>query len=164
MLMQFGHNDESPINDPTRARGSIKGVGDESNLIFNQMTGEEETVHTYGWYLRKMISEAQARGATVIVCSPVPRQRWKDGHVVRTVDYSQWAESVARDRSAAFVSLNELVSVRYEKLGQSAVAKLFPSDNTHTNRDGAEIIAGAVAEGLVGTPLAPFLTGTRGRR
>jgi pectinesterase len=164
VLMQFGHNDESPINDPTRARGSIKGVGDESNLIFNQMTGEEETVHTYGWYLRKMISEAQARGATVIVCSPVPRQRWKDGHVVRTVDYSQWAESVARDRSAAFVSLNELVSVRYEKLGQSAVAKLFPSDNTHTNRDGAEIIAGAVAEGLVGTPLAPFLTGTRARR
>jgi pectinesterase len=164
VMMQFGHNDASPINDPTRARGSIKGVGEESTEIFNQMIGEAETVHTYGWYLRKMISEAQARGATVVVCSPVPRQRWKDGHIVRTSDYSQWAEAAARDRGVMFVNLNELAALRYEKLGQTAVAKLFPSDNTHTNRDGAEILASAVAEGLAPTPLAPFLTGTRGRR
>ncbi len=163
VVMQFGHNDESPIDDPTRARGSVRAAGDESGEIFNQMTGEAETVHTYGWYLRKMISEAQARGATVIVCSPVPRQRWKDGHIVRTSDYAQWAEELARDTRATFVNLNELVARRYEKLGQSAVARLFPSDNTHTNREGAEIIAAAVAEGLRTSSLATFLTGTVAR-
>ena len=30
VLLQFGHNDNGPINDDFRARGTIKGVGDES--------------------------------------------------------------------------------------------------------------------------------------
>ena len=30
VLMQFGHNDSSAINDTSRARGTIKGVGEES--------------------------------------------------------------------------------------------------------------------------------------
>jgi lysophospholipase L1-like esterase len=35
VLMQFGHNDGGAINDTLRARGTIKGVGDETEGIDN---------------------------------------------------------------------------------------------------------------------------------
>src|SRR5512140_2115371 len=30
VIMQFGHNDGGPLNDTSRARGTIKGIGDDS--------------------------------------------------------------------------------------------------------------------------------------
>ena len=30
VIMQFGHNDQSPLDDTARARGTIKGIGDDS--------------------------------------------------------------------------------------------------------------------------------------
>ncbi|WP_315817760.1 SGNH/GDSL hydrolase family protein [Paraflavitalea speifideaquila] len=38
VLMQFGHNDASPLDDTARARGTIKGIGDESKEIYNPIT------------------------------------------------------------------------------------------------------------------------------
>jgi lysophospholipase L1-like esterase len=35
VMMQFGHNDSSAINDDSRARGTIKGTGDETEEIDN---------------------------------------------------------------------------------------------------------------------------------
>jgi len=61
LLIQFGHNDGGPI-DKEKARGSLKGVGDETKEIVVEATGKKETVHTYGWYLRKFISDAKSRG------------------------------------------------------------------------------------------------------
>src|SRR6185436_8225370 len=131
LLMQFGHNDASPINDPTRARGSMPGLGGETTAIDNQMTGEPEVVHTYGWYMKTMIAAARAKGVTVVVCSPVPRNSWKDGRVVRVSEYQTWARDVAKANGAAFVDLTERVSGRYEQLGADAVKSFFPTDSTH---------------------------------
>src|SRR5581483_10165911 len=39
LIMQFGHNDSSPINDNSRARGTLKGNGDETQEIDNMLTG-----------------------------------------------------------------------------------------------------------------------------
>jgi lysophospholipase L1-like esterase len=82
VLIQFGHNDGGPL-DTGRARGSLPGIGEETEEIDNLLTREHEIVHTYGWYLRQFIAEAGARGATPLVCSLVPRKVWKDGRVVR---------------------------------------------------------------------------------
>lgn len=41
--------------------------------IDNLLTGKHEVVHTCGWYLRTFITDAKAKGATAIVCSPIPR-------------------------------------------------------------------------------------------
>ncbi len=38
VMMQFGHNDGGALNDDSRARGSIKGTGDESQEIDNLLT------------------------------------------------------------------------------------------------------------------------------
>jgi hypothetical protein len=37
--MQFGHNDPAPLNDDKRARGTIKGTGEETEAIDNLLTG-----------------------------------------------------------------------------------------------------------------------------
>ena len=55
VIMQFGHNDGSPINDKRSARGTIKGNGEETEEIVNIRTGKPEIVHSYGWYIRQFI-------------------------------------------------------------------------------------------------------------
>src|SRR5436853_563774 len=62
VLMQFGHNDGGEINDASRARGSLRGIGDETQEIDNQITGKHEVVHTFGWYMRKYVADAKSKG------------------------------------------------------------------------------------------------------
>lgn len=149
VIMQFGHNDSSPIVDSTRARGTIKGTGEESREIYNPLLKKKETVYSYGWYLRKLVQEAQSKGATAIICSPVPRNNWKDGKVNRAdSDYGKWAEETAATMKIGFVPLNHLIADRYDQMGADTVKTFFPSDNTHTNARGADINAQCVVEGL----------------
>lgn len=151
VILQFGHNDNGPLNDDQRARGTIRGSGEESEAIDNLLTGQSEVVHTYGWYIRQYIREARAKGATAIVCSPIPRNRWTDGKVDRSVDsYGQWAEEAARAEGAPFIDLNRRVCDHYDKVGQPVVTALyFPEgETTHTNALGARMNAACVAEGL----------------
>jgi hypothetical protein len=63
VVMQFGHNDASPSTTTSRARGTIRGVGDETEEIDNLLTHKHETVHSYGWYLRKFMADIRARRA-----------------------------------------------------------------------------------------------------
>ena len=44
-----------------------------------EATGKKEVVHSYGWYMRKYISDAKAKGATPIVLSPIPANMWIEG-------------------------------------------------------------------------------------
>ena len=149
VMMQFGHNDAGPLDDTARARGTIRGIGDESREIDNPITGKQEVVHTYGWYLRKFIDDARSKGATPIVCSLIPRKIWKEGHIVRNKgDYAGWAEQVAESERAPFVDLNEMIAARYDALGSAKVEPLFGDPHTHTSRAGAELNAGCVVEGL----------------
>jgi hypothetical protein len=89
VMMQFGHNGSGPVDDPARARGTLRGTGEETREIDNPITKRHEVVHSYGWYLRKFIADAKARGATPIVCSPIPRKIWKDGKIARSADSYQ---------------------------------------------------------------------------
>ena len=150
ILIQFGHNDGGPI-DKEKARGSLKGTGDETKEITVEATGKNETVHTYGWYLRKFISDAKSKGGIPIVLSPVPRNIWKDGKVVRaSADYGKWAEESARSENADFIDLNEIVAEHYEKDGQERVAGSYFTaiDHTHTSPAGARLNAESVVAGL----------------
>lgn len=151
VLMQFGHNDSSPLNDTLRARGTIRGNGDESEEIDNLITKKHETVHSYGWYLRRYIEETKAKGATPIVLSLVPRNIWEDGKVVRaSSDYGRWAAEAAKAGGAHFIDLNEIVAQKYEQVGEQKVRSeyFFTHDHTHTNEAGARVNAAAVVEGI----------------
>jgi len=150
VLMQFGHNDGGPLGDG-RARASLKGNGDETQEVDNKTMGKKETVHTYGWYLRKYITDAKAKGARPIVLSPIPRNIWKDGKVARAAnDYGKWAAEAAKDEGALFINLNEIIAKHYEEIGQQKVADTYftSADHTHTTPDGAKFNASCVVEGI----------------
>ncbi|HVG17209.1 MAG TPA: GDSL-type esterase/lipase family protein, partial [Chitinophagaceae bacterium] len=49
VLMQFGHNDAGALDDTARARGTIKGIGEEMQEIYNPIMKKKEVVYSYGW-------------------------------------------------------------------------------------------------------------------
>jgi lysophospholipase L1-like esterase len=158
VIMQFGHNDGGPI-DEGKARASIKGNGNDTRDVTIKETGAAETVHSYGWYLRKYITDAKAKGATAIVCSPIPRNMWTGGKVGRaSADYGKWAGEAARGSGALFVDLNTIIADRYDKLGpEKVLADYFTAaDHTHTTPAGAEFNAACVVEGLRALPGSPL--------
>ena len=149
VIMQFGHNDASPLDDTARARGTIKGIGEDSTEVYNPIRKIKEVVHSYGWYMRKYVRETKAKGAIPIVCSLVPRENWKDGKVIRSLDsYGLWAKQIAEQEGAYFIDLNELIAAKYEEMGEQEVHKFFPADHTHTNLEGAKLNAEIVASAL----------------
>jgi len=162
VVMQFGHNDASPVNDNSRARGVLRGTGPEKEDINNLLTGKPETVYTYGGYLRGFIAEIRAAGATPVIASPVIRKRWEaDGATVTRAggNFAAWAAEVARQENVAFIDLNEWGAQRYEAFGKATVEKLFPGDmpqeTVHTNWLGAAVNAQLVIAGLLQNKVLP---------
>jgi lysophospholipase L1-like esterase len=190
VLIQWGHNDgginlpgAAPVPDqglppgappptpPAGARprgpnfgGSLPGIGEETLDVTNPRTGAIETVHTYGWYLRKYVADVKAKGATPILCSLVPRKIWAGDKIHRSTDtYRGWAQQVADQQHVGFVDLNEIIARRYDALGPAAVDPLFGDPHTHTTMAGAVLNAESVVAGLRALPAAPldkYLNGT----
>jgi len=150
VLMQFGHNDGGSL-DKDRARGSLKGTGEESQEVTIEATGKKEVVRTFGWYMRKYVSDTKAKGAIPIVLSPVPRNIWKNGKVERmSENYGRWALETAKTGNSPFIDLNEITAEQYEKEGEAVVGpKYFTTkDHTHTSPAGARLNAQSVVKGL----------------
>ncbi|MEJ2108552.1 MAG: rhamnogalacturonan acetylesterase [Acidobacteriota bacterium] len=152
VIMQFGHNDDDPVNDAFRARGTIPGDGEDIEEIENLLTGEQETVHSYGWYLRQFIAETRAKGATAIVCSLIPRNNFDDqGRLVEVGrDYVRWARQAAEAAGGYFIDLHERIAGDFEKLDPDLVGSLYyaPGDHTHTSAAGAVFNVQRVVEGI----------------
>lgn len=154
VIIQMGHNDGGPLDDASRARGSIRGIGDESKEIDNPITKKKEVVHSYGWYLRKYIADAREKKMIPIIVSPIPhcpsKQVQKDD--VEKNSYVTWSEEVAKAEQAQFIHLNRIVMSKYSDLTPADLkTKYFTSaDNTHTSHAGAELNAACVVEGIQG--------------
>jgi lysophospholipase L1-like esterase len=150
LIMQFGHNDSSAINDNSRARGTIKNNSDETQEIDNMLTGKHEIVHSYGWYLRQFIKESADKGAVMsIVCSPIPRNGWRNG-TLNPDSYGPIAKAAAEQMKMPYIDLNGLIIKKYLALGQEKVTnELFPeNEGTHTDWAGAVLNAQCVIEGM----------------
>ena len=162
VLLQFGHNDAGAINDATRARGSLPGTGEETQEIDNLLTKQHEVVHTYGWYMRKLIADTKAKGAIPFVLSLTVRNIWTDGHVERGPGkFGQWAAEIAKSQDLIFIDVTALIADKYEQLGPAKVKELFATDHTHTNPAGAELNAELVLVGLKklkGKPINRYLS------
>ena len=164
VLVQMGHNDGGPLDDPARARGSLRGIGEETKEIDNPLTKQHEVVHTYGWYLRKYINDAKAKGMIPIICSPVPhcpQAPVQPGDVEKS-NYVLWSSQVAENEHVPFIHLNKIIMSHYVGLTpQQIKSKYFTAaDNTHTSREGALLNASSVVEGireLKDLPLAKYL-------
>ena len=149
VIMQFGHNEGSkPDTNRAGYRGVLRGTGEETvELTWPDST--KETVHTYGWYIRKFITDAKSKGAVPIVASMIPRNEFKEGKVKRADnDYGKWAKEIAAAENVAFIDLNSITADKYDAMGVDKVKEFFPGDHTHTNEAGAAVNAASVAEGI----------------
>lgn len=152
VLIQMGHNDGGPLDDTKRARGSIRGTGEETKEIDNPITRKKEVVHTYGWYLRKYIRDAREKKMVPIIVSSIPhcpKKQVAKGDVEKS-NYVAWSEEVAAAEKADFIHLNKLVMAKYAELTPAEIkAKYFTAaDNTHTSPAGAGLNAACLAQGV----------------
>lgn len=156
VLIQFGHNDGGATNAeppgsgrPLRARGTLPGLGEETEEIDNVLTKKHEVVHTFGWYVRTMLREVRAKGGQPVLLSLTVRNHWKDGRIERgNGRYGEWTAALARAEQVPFVDLTRLVADELERLGEQETARLFQPDRTHPNAAGAELHARWVVAGL----------------
>ena len=159
VLIQMGHNDGSGnVTADLKSRGSLKGIGEETQELV-MPDGTHETVHTYGWYLRKYIADTRAKGATPILLTLTIRNIWTDGKIEWDMGFRDEIFAVGAAEHVPVADMSEVEANKLEAMGQEKAATYFPIDHTHTSTDGAEMNASCVAAALrtIRSPLAGYL-------
>ena len=148
VIISIGHNDNGPY-DSGRARASIPGAGYDTLNVTIKETGEQETVYTYGGYMRKYINDVRAKGGFPILMSLTPRNAYDEkGKIVRK-PHTQWQMQVAAEEGVPFVDLNEISAQKLDSYGPWKTDYHFFLDKIHTSRFGAMMNARSAAEGLM---------------
>ncbi|MFZ6720391.1 rhamnogalacturonan acetylesterase [Undibacterium sp. Ji49W] len=145
VLVQFGHNDVGPLDIKGKFRGSIRSAGEETENI-TKPDGSIEVVHSYGWYLKKYIQDARAKGISVILATPVPHKEWANDFA----EHRKLANAVARETQVPLIDVTAITGKTYDVLGKEKVDTLFSDQRTHTNIAGARINAESVVAGIKG--------------
>jgi lysophospholipase L1-like esterase len=150
VLIQMGHNDGGAVEAEPKSRGTLKGTGEETKVLTwpDGANGSTEVVHTYGWYLRKYIADARAKGATPILLTLTVRNIWTAGRIERDMGYRAEIFAVGEETKTPVADMSEIAANEFEAMGQEKTAADFPIDHTHTSPAGAELNAKAVADSL----------------
>ena len=163
VLIQMGHNDGGTDLSSPKARGTLKGIGEETQDI-TLPDRHLETIHTYGWYLRKYIADTRAKGATPILLTLTVRNIWKDGpdgkpHIERDMGFREFESQIAASEHVPLIDMATVAADQFEALGPQATAAYFPVDHTHTSAAGADLNAHAVVTALrnANSPLVAYL-------
>ena len=177
VLIQFGHNDIGGIKDGKK-RGVLATAKDSSAVYCMENSGVYKVIYSYGWYLKKMIRDAQEKGAVPVLLSLTPRNEWHEGNghsrgfiypvnekrgklyiERRNETFGSWCRSVARETGCEFVDVHNITANALDKLGPAKSASYFKNDHTHTSLKGAQLNAKSVAQGLrdIQSPVAWLL-------
>jgi len=173
VLIQMGHNDGGSAPSPDfKGRGSWKGIGEETLDIpiatpykTGPLVGKTtETVHTYGWYLRKYIADARSKGATPILLTVTIRNIWATGadgkqHIERDMGFRNFENQIGAAQNVPVIDMATVEADRLEATGPEKTALLFPIDHTHTSAAGAELNAQSIVIALeqAKSPLVGYL-------
>lgn len=150
VIIQFGHNDVGKYNDPqAKDRPALHSEGNETAEV-TRLDGKQETVRSFGWYMRKYGNDVKAKGATAIFCSMVPHKDWVNGKIIRkeSETFVKWTANAAKESGAYFINLNEMIAIEFEKLGQEKVEEFFADKRTHSTPAGSMFNAEIVISGL----------------
>jgi rhamnogalacturonan acetylesterase len=141
----MGHNDDG---DPTTSdRATLPGTG-ENTVTVTTTTGTREVVHTFGWYLRKMIADVKAKGATPIISGMVNRNYWKGNTLQAAWPFADYAKTVAKAAGVEYIDHTKYSVALFQGMGPTTAKTYFPNDNTHTNWDGAKFNAQTFAQAV----------------
>jgi lysophospholipase L1-like esterase len=150
VMVQFGHNDAGKYDDPAaKGRPSLKGEGDDTAEV-TKADGSKETIHSFGWYMRKYCSDAKAKGANVILCSMVPHKDWNGDKIKRgeQATFVKWTADAAKASDEQFIDINEVIGEALEKAGKDKVETFFGDARTHSTPAGAKFNAMCVISAL----------------
>ena len=149
VIVSIGHNDNGEFFDQKRARAVIPGVDPDTMYVgFNQRRQVQDTVYSYGTYLRKYISETRAKGAYPILMSLTPRNAYDEKGLTIRKPQTEWAAYVAATEGVPFVDLNERSGQKLDSYSSWKKNYHFQGDKIHTSKFGAEMNARSAAEGL----------------
>jgi lysophospholipase L1-like esterase len=134
VIIQFGHNDESPDKKERYA-----------------------TPDTFRMNLSRFVADTRAKGATPILVTPVSRRKFDTtGTALEThKEYSAYVKEVAAKENVLFIDLDTKSRELYQQFGKGDSKLLFMQlkagehpnypegrdDNTHFNELGARLIA-----------------------
>lgn len=134
VIIQFGHNDESPEKKERYA-----------------------TPDTFKMNLSKFVTETREKKATPILLTPVSRRRFdQQGNTIPTHEaYSALVKEVARETGVTFIDLDQKSRELFQQFGPEHSKLLFlqlqpgehpnypggKNDNTHFNELGARLVA-----------------------
>lgn len=149
VIVSIGHNDNGEFFDRRRARAVIPGVDPDTCYVgFNQRLQRNDTVYSYGTYLRNYISEIRQKGATPILMSLTPRDAYDNkGKIIRKPQ-TEWAAYIAAVEGVPFVDLNERSGQKLDSYSHWKEQYHFLGDKIHTSKFGAELNAQSAAEGI----------------
>jgi lysophospholipase L1-like esterase len=151
VILQFGHNDVGQYDDPkAKDRPSLHSEGEETAEA-TRLDGKKEIVRSFGWYMRKYGNDVRERGAMMIFCSMVPHKDWDtSGHIIRNErdKWVKWTANAATVTHAAYIDLNEIIALEFEKVGPEKVVPLFGDARTHSTPAGALLNAKMVVAGI----------------
>ena len=149
VIVSIGHNDNGEFFDQKRARAVIPGIDPDTCYVgFNQRTQKQDTVYSYGTYLRKYINEARAKGANPILMSLTPRNAYDDNGKIVRKPQTEWARAIAAEADVPFVDLNEISGKKLDSFSHWKVDYHFLGDKIHTSKFGAELNAESAAMGI----------------
>jgi lysophospholipase L1-like esterase len=165
VLLVFGINDGS----------TPPGLGDETVMRNGQ------AVHTYGWYMSKMATDAEHKDAHVYLLTVTARNIWinpkvkfhdatpidplpadydpKQDKIERGTghgEFTQWTRDIGQKLHLPVFDLTDFCADKYEAMGREEVNKLY-SDHNHTYMAGAEIVAASIVSGLKAFDDSPFI-------
>ena len=149
VIVSIGHNDNGEFFDKKRARAVIPGIDPDTMYVgFNERLQRQDTVYSYGNYLRRYISEIRAKGANPILMSLTPRNAYDDNGKIVRKPHSKWAAQIAEEQHVPYVDLNEISGQKLDSYSQWKREYHFLGDKIHTSKFGAEMNARSAADGL----------------
>ena len=149
VLVSIGHNDNGEFFDVKRARAVIPGTDPDTCYVgFNQRLQRNDTVYSYGTYLRNYTSETRAKGANILLMSLTPRNAFDEKGLIVRKPQTAWAAQIADEQNVPFVDLNEISGAKLDSYSPWKQQYHFLGDKIHTSKFGAEMNALSAAEGI----------------
>ena len=152
VIIELGHNDNGPF-DSGRARATLRGISaTDSLVVIIKETGVQDTVYSYGEYMRKFIRECRVLGAQPILMSLTPRNARTKENPLRIARVNEtfglWCRQIAEEMNVPFVDLNDITAKKLETFSPWKIDYHFYKDRIHTSSFGAELNARSAIVGL----------------
>jgi lysophospholipase L1-like esterase len=133
--------------------GAVKSAMTTGDWVLIQFGHNDKTTSsaTFQANITQMVKDAQAKGATPILVAPPARATFSGGVLTdQSSLHTADMQAVATAQNVAFINLTSVTTDWYNQLGSNGwqAYHALGTDATHTNRAGADKIAGFVVAAI----------------